>query len=125
MEDFCEVEMNKPLYSADKNILKNGRPVIALLVGSLSSNYHRKILQGVFEAAEELDVNILSFMGGPLKNTNPLTQARDSIFDLVDTKLVDGIIIAGSSHTRFLNDTETAQFIDRFYPFPLSVSIVS
>lgn len=101
------------------NKLKNNRPNIAVLVGSLSSFYQDEILRGAAFAGREEDFNIIGFCGGPFKSLDPLSQIRASLFDLVDTNLFNGIIIPVSSHTRYLNNEEIQTFLHKFDNIPL------
>lgn len=101
------------------NALSNGKKTIAVLAGSFSSTYLEGISRGAHEAASQLGYNLVVYAGGPLKSPDNFALSRDNIFDLVDTKLIDGIIIPVSSHTRFLNEIETNNFIDRYRNIPM------
>jgi diguanylate cyclase (GGDEF)-like protein/PAS domain S-box-containing protein len=99
--------------------LKNGRPTVALLVASMTSFYHEEIMKGAVEAAEEKGFNLIVYSGGPLNGPDPTAQARETVFDLVDMNLIDGVIIPISSHTRYLNNEEKRTFISRFSSVPV------
>ncbi|MDC7218992.1 MAG: EAL domain-containing protein [Spirochaetales bacterium] len=99
--------------------LKNNRPTIAVLVASMNSFYQEGIMRGVADGAEERGVNLVVYSGGPLKSPDPMAQSREAVFDLVNLDLVDGVIIPVGSHTRYLNEEEKKQFLDRFSSVPV------
>ncbi len=99
--------------------LYNGRPTIGVLIGSMSSTYQEGIMRGATAAAKEYDYNVIGFSGGPINSPDPLAQSRETLFDLVNTDLIDGIIIPLSSHTRYLTDQETDAFIHQFSSIPI------
>ncbi|MDC7221237.1 MAG: EAL domain-containing protein [Spirochaetales bacterium] len=103
----------------EQPLLKNGKPTIALLLGSLSSAYHEGIMWGAQDLAKQRDCNVLTFCGGAIKNPNQYAQTRDTIFELISEDYIDGIIITESSHTRFLNHEEKHDYLKRFSPIPL------
>ena len=105
--------------SKDLNVLKNGRPTIAVLVGSMTSKYQEGIMRGAAYVAAQKDYNIIGFCGGVLSSSDPLTLARDKVFELVDMDLISGVISPFSSHMRFLDDNESQHFIDRFSSVPV------
>ncbi|QFT09258.1 EAL domain-containing protein [Vibrio sp. THAF190c] len=99
--------------------LQNGRPTIAVLVGSMTSHYHEGIMRGAAHVAEQRNYNIIGFCGGVIKSTDHLTLTRDKVFDLVDMGLISGVISPFSSHMRFVNERESADFIGQFSNVPI------
>ena len=102
-----------------QHVLKNGRPTIAVLVGSMTSNYQEGIMQGAAYVAAKMDYNIIGFCGGVLNSPDPDTLAREKVFDLVDMNLISGVISPFSSHMRFLDKQESQAFIERFASVPV------
>ena len=100
------------------DILKNDRPTIAVLSGSLTSEYHEGIVLGAAYVAERLNYNLIVYCGGVINSPDPLMLARDKVFELVDQNLIAGIISPSSSHTRFLDEQASAQFLGRFDQLP-------
>jgi diguanylate cyclase (GGDEF)-like protein/PAS domain S-box-containing protein len=99
--------------------LKNGRPTIAVLVASMNSFYQEGIMRGAADGAEELGYNLIVYSGGPFKSPHPIAQSRESVFDLVEMDLIDGVIVPVSSHTRYLNQSETEAFVGRYSSVPI------
>lgn len=106
-------------YNSEKNILKNGKPVIGIIAGSLNSFYQEGIVRGAVDAAEQFDFNVITFAAGPIKNPDPNTSARDFLFNIIDIDLFDGFIVPFSSHTRHLSTKEERDLINRFSVKPL------
>ena len=107
-------------YSIDPiNTFNNQRKTIGVLAGSLSSKYHEGIIRGATSMAKVLDYNIVIFAGGPLSPPSFNMQKRDRLFDLIDTRQLDGLIIPISSHTRYVTVEETNEFLDQFRSIPI------
>ncbi|HQE91215.1 MAG TPA: substrate-binding domain-containing protein [Anaerolineae bacterium] len=70
------------------------RPTIGLLVAETSSLWGQSLLQGVTDAAEALDVNLLCFVSSTLPGEN--VEDGKNIFDLIDPDFLDGIIVSGN-----------------------------
>ena len=103
----------------EQHVLKNGRLTLAVLAGSMTSKYQEEIMRGIAHVAEEKDYNVIGFCGGVLSSPDPLTLARETVFDLVDMDLISGVISPFSSHTRLLNEQSSEQFINQFSQVPI------
>jgi len=101
------------------SVLQNGLPTIALLAGSMSSEYQEEIMRGAAYVASEKNYNLIVFCGGVINSDDPLTLARGKVFDLIDMNVISGVISPFSSHMRFLNQTARAAFIARFSDVPV------
>ncbi|WP_171736984.1 EAL domain-containing protein [Vibrio sp. 99-70-13A1] len=108
-----DIILNKP------HVLKNGRPTIAVLVGSMTSPYQEGIMRGAAYIATKMDYNIIGFCGGVINSDDHLTLARDKVFELVDMDLISGVISPFSSHTRFMDKQASADFINKFERVPV------
>ena len=103
---------------SEQHALKNGLPTIAVLGGSMASAYQEGIMLGVNHVAEKKGYNVIGFCGGVLNSSNPLTLARDDVFNLVDMDLISGVISPFSAHTHLLEQQSADQFIARFTSVP-------
>jgi len=99
--------------------LQNSYPTIAVLVGSMTSEYQEGIMRGAAHVASEKNFNIIGYCGGALNSADPLTLARGKVFDLVDMSLISGVISPFSSHMRFLDKHASKQFINKFSSVPV------
>ncbi|HEX2953448.1 MAG TPA: substrate-binding domain-containing protein, partial [Bacillota bacterium] len=96
----------------DKNYV---RPNIALLIDNLFDKYCQNIWKSVFEAAEEYDINMVGFVGGSL---SPYRYGK-AIYDLIDPRFFDGIIIVTGSLVWGSTKEELEAFCKRFLPIPM------
>ena len=103
---------------SQQNILDNGQPTIAILIGSMNSSYQEGIMRGASDAAIKYGFNVVGFSGGPLNSPDPTALSRETIFDLVDLSLYDGIVVPVSSLCRYLTDEEQAGFLDHYSSIP-------
>lgn len=70
------------------------RPTIGLLVGETASWWGQSLLQGVTDAAEMFDVNLICYVISSLRE--PGVQGGNAIYALVNADLLDGVIISGN-----------------------------
>ncbi|TEW45335.1 EAL domain-containing protein [Psychromonas algicola] len=103
---------------SEQHALKNGLPTIAVLVGSMTSSYQEGIMLGVNHVAEKKGYNVIGFCGGVLNSSDPLTLAREDVFNLVDMDLISGVISPFSAHTHLLDEQATQEFIGQFSSVP-------
>jgi len=80
---------------------QRSRPTIGLLIENTAGRgewYRAAVWAGVADAAQELDVNLLSFAGGALERSpfNEFEAQRNLLYELVTRDTVDGLIISGS-----------------------------
>lgn len=98
-----------------KKIKYQNRPTIAFLVDNLSDKFEERIWDSVINAAKQFDLNLLGYVGGSVSkdcNTN-------SIYNLIDNNLIDGIISISGSLGWLLSEAELIEFYQRFRPLPI------
>ena len=104
--------------ASEQHALKNGLPTLAVLGGSMTSAYQEGIMLGVNHVAEKMGYNVIGFCGGVLNSSDPLTLAREKVFELVDLDLISGVISPFSAHTRLLDTASANAFIAQFSHLP-------
>lgn len=90
------------------------RPVIGLLVNSVFDGYEEAIWKSVVSAAEELDVDLLCYLGGALAYDTRST----ALFDLVHPDNVDGLVVVAGSLGWFAGAAEVAAKLARLGSVP-------
>ena len=70
------------------------RPTIGLLIGETGSWWGQSLLQGVTDAAEALDVNLLCYVVSTLGEEG--VEGGNAIYALPDVDILDGIIVSGN-----------------------------
>ncbi|CAH0525671.1 EAL domain-containing protein [Vibrio hippocampi] len=101
------------------HVLKNGRPTIAVLVGSMTSHYHEGIMRGAAYIARQKNYNVIGFCGGVINSSDHLTLARDKVFKLINMNLIAGVISPFSSHMRFVTGEESEAFVAQYNSVPV------
>jgi hypothetical protein len=62
---------------------KKGRPTIGFLTDWSEQDYQTNLREGVIDAAEVYDANLLCFVGGALRSTNAYEAQRNVLYDLI------------------------------------------
>lgn len=107
----------KPGEKADTG---TGRlPTIGYLVTEIIDAYNGGIHAGLIDAARELGVNVISFLGGHLRySSEHFAYQRNAIYDLVNANSVDGLII-NSTVGNYVTTEELGDFFAKYHPLPI------
>ena len=104
---------------AQNAITKNqATPLIGVFVNSAEDKYENALLQGIFEAVQEQNGNLICFTSGALRSYHGFEAKRNILYDLVDKKMLAGLVIAGTlGHN--ISQKEVAQLCNRYRPLPM------
>lgn len=104
------------------------RYTIGVLIGNASSPYTKRLLWGLHNAAERLNVNIIFFLGLHMKNYYRACFGDDTgcqsdyqynvLYDYANLANVDALIISYGSLGIFLEDANKERFLKRFKDIP-------
>jgi DNA-binding LacI/PurR family transcriptional regulator/signal transduction histidine kinase len=95
----------------------DSRPTIGILAEVGGSPYHAAIWDGFIDAASELDVNLIWYLGDVARLFQ--NSMQDSVFhDLIAAERVDGLLMSGTLGN-YVATTEFESFIDRYRPMPM------
>ncbi len=98
---------------------RSSRPTIGLLSEIGGSSYHNALWIGFANAAPELDVNLICYVGGTISaSAYGFDPQRKILYDLVNAERVDGLVVCGTIGN-YVATTEFASFINRFRPLPM------
>jgi signal transduction histidine kinase/DNA-binding LacI/PurR family transcriptional regulator len=109
-------------YRSDKNGLgkiNNPRLTIGYLAFSIEGHIADSIWRGMVDAAQQQDVNLICFVGEKLSNPNGFLAQANVIYDLVDPRRIDGLVIWTSTIGAFVNWQEYVSFIESYRPLPM------
>lgn len=95
--------------------LRDSRPTIGLLSEIEGSSYHNTLWAGFADAAAELDVNLICYVGGPIASH---FSQRNILYDMIGTERVDGLVICGTIGN-YLTTEQFQSFVDRYRPLPI------
>ena len=78
---------------------RDSRPTIGLLSEVGGSSYHNDLWTGFANAAPELDVNLICYVGGTINASfYGFDDQRHILYDLVDAESVDGLVEIPGCH---------------------------
>src|SRR5260221_11476164 len=78
-----------------RNPLKHPAPrrSIGIVCAELDENYHREILRGSIDAAQEQNANLIVFTGGQLVSTTADQSTTNVTFSLITPSSVDALVL--------------------------------
>lgn len=97
----------------------NGRPTIGFLLASLHTGSSRELWPGLLDAAEQHDINLISFPGGRLSAPDAFENQRNQIFDLASSECLDGLVTWASSLGGVLSPNAIYAFHQRYQGLPM------
>jgi DNA-binding LacI/PurR family transcriptional regulator/signal transduction histidine kinase len=103
---------------------KGKKLTIGLMLNSLDYEYQISIWTGIQNAAKEAGVNTICFTGTELNSPDIIMNAKNTVYEVISKKNVDGLIVIPSSIFLFMNNEECGDYFERYRHIP-SVSIGS
>jgi Transcriptional regulators len=94
------------------------RPIVGLLTASTVEPWAARQWQGVVEAARELDVELISYIGGVLRSPRYDEQAN-VMYELAAAARLDGLIVWSTAIGWLISKPEMATFLARFKDVPM------
>jgi DNA-binding LacI/PurR family transcriptional regulator/signal transduction histidine kinase len=96
------------------------RKTVGVFAARLSRAWGAEFMTGIMEAAEEKDVNVVSFVGGDLLSIPFADQSQPSygLYDLIDPGLVDGLLLCSDLALGSTHD-EIQKFCKTLAPIPV------
>lgn len=78
-----------------------------------------QLLSGVYDAAKDYDVNLLTFVGGTTLTNRTAHVAEITVIKLLNSNSIDGLISWASSFRHYMDINELDHFHHRFHSLPL------
>jgi diguanylate cyclase (GGDEF)-like protein len=92
---------------------------IGFLVDSVEGSYQSSVLSGVLDAARAAEVDVLCFCGGVLAAPDDRADQRNSVYQLVDSYSVDGVVVMAGAIGNVVGVAEVGAFCASFRPMPV------
>lgn len=96
------------------------RPTIGFLTAWLSDLYAGVAWSGVADAARERDANVINLVTSRLNSPLPEEAPAAVLFDLIDPRRLDGLVVFAEMLYHFTNAAAMAQFLARYRPLPMT-----
>lgn len=74
---------------------------------------------GILEGAKINNINLISFIGGVLNSPREYEGYGNTIYDLVNKDLIQGLVIWSGSLNWYITKNEMLSFFKKFYPIPI------
>jgi diguanylate cyclase (GGDEF)-like protein len=97
----------------------NKRPTIGFFVSELEGDYTEALCGGMIDAAEDYDVNLIILPGKTIKLSYAGQYNFNVIYEYVNPKNVDAIIMASSVLSGFIKKSQFDAFCSRYKPLPI------
>jgi DNA-binding LacI/PurR family transcriptional regulator len=98
---------------------QNARPTIGVLISHPTHKNDYSMWQGVVDAAQKRDVNVICFVGLNLHSPYGFEAQANMIYDLVSAEKLDGLVIMAGAIAQFVRPEEKRAFIERYRPLPI------
>ncbi len=95
-------------------------PTIGLLCDQLADEYSIGMWAGVRDAAREHEVRLLSFCGGTLMCPWGFEAHANMLYELVDSRNLDGLVLWGAQLAHHTTFEELRKFCERYRPLPIA-----
>ena len=99
---------------------KNVHPItIGLLMNNMNDPNGNALWRGVASVLQENNCNLVCYAGGSPGNPNEDDQQRAILYDLVDTRLLDGLLVRSGPINAYQGQDKAHAFFEKFSPLPL------
>jgi PAS domain S-box-containing protein len=102
-----------------KKSRNNVRPTVGLLTGGISGELGTSFLAGVANAAEEQDVNLITFPGESLRSPYGFEAQANVLYNLATAGVVDGLVIDGGLLSHSVGPEALQDFRARYDDLPV------
>jgi signal transduction histidine kinase/DNA-binding LacI/PurR family transcriptional regulator len=105
--------------SNSRRFILNHRPTLGLLTHGGGDPVGHFVWSGVENVAQVRDVNLICFPGKPLRSVLGFEAQSNILYDLVNTQMIDGLIIWLAGLTFQIDLEEVRRFCERYRPLPV------
>lgn len=74
---------------------------------------------GIADTIQARDGNLLCFAGGYLRDPTDFCRRGNIVYEMIDTEMLDGLIIWSSSLSSYVGHESIQSFCDRYRPIPM------
>jgi PAS domain S-box-containing protein len=92
---------------------------IGLLIVNTVEPWQQLQWSGVSDAARQRNVNLFCFPGGVLHSPYGFDAQRNMLYDLVNARQIDGLILWAGDLDEYVDQKELEDFCKRYHPLPI------
>lgn len=97
---------------------------IGLFLGTTEDSYGKDVVRGVLQGLKGSGTRLVCFTSGTIHSRHGYEAQRNVLYDLVDDRTVDALVVAGSLSHNVTND-ELVDFCHTYDPLPVITMAVS
>jgi diguanylate cyclase (GGDEF)-like protein/PAS domain S-box-containing protein len=98
---------------------KKSRYTFGVFTDNIILTYQSTIWKGISIAAEERDINLLTFVGSPISSPFHYHAKRNSVYKLLNTHVVDGLIVFSGTIGSYVSHERFMDFLRCYSDIPL------
>lgn len=99
--------------------LPGGRPTVGFMCERLITEYSTDVWNGVRDAVEEHEANLIYFSGNLLRDPRGFNTQANVIYDLADEEMIDGLVLWGAQLAHYATVEEYRVFCERYRSLPI------
>jgi|GEM_PF-1471746 len=92
---------------------------IGLLIDWIENPYHIELISGVVDTAKKNKVNLFNFIAGAYNTKRNWEIPRNLLYDIINIKNIDGLIISTGSISNFSGLNEIENLCQRYHDLPI------
>jgi len=113
------MKTNRKTDRRDLSKAQHSRLTIGYLAFGIEDHIADGIWSGIVDAAQQQDVNLICYVGQKLRDPNGFLAQANVVYDLVNPKQIDGLVVWTSTISAFVDWQECVRFIKRYRPLPM------
>ncbi len=98
---------------------KKSRLRIGMLIGMIDEDYQARLWNHFADISEEFDIDLTFIVGKSLSSPYGYDTQHHIIFNLINEKNVDGLLIMAGTLGNFISHEELVNFCRKFQPLPI------
>ncbi len=97
----------------------NNRPTLGLLTSGGGDPVGHFVWSGVANITQQRDANLICFPGKPIGSPHGFESQANVLYDLIDTQIIDGLVIWLAGLTFHVDMDDVRSFCDRYRGLPI------
>jgi DNA-binding LacI/PurR family transcriptional regulator len=95
------------------------RYTIGIIIDWIENHYQINLLSSIENATKRKNINLITYVGGAYKSPRAHELPCNLIYNFVDKKRVDGLLISTGTVGHFCTNDDLLEFFNKFDPLPI------